>query len=190
VNAEEYMKLPYHVRMVRDDSGDGDAAWAVWVEELKGCVSQGDTPEEAATMIQEAMEGWFETALEHGKRIPPPRAESSHSGRFVVRLPVSLHQGLAEEAAREGVSLNQFVSAALSAAVGWRRLPRGAHPIVPVVETAFRDPGEGANARKETFWVLPNERGGWNLMPADTRTSLGQALRVLEVPDPEAGGDI
>lgn len=42
------------------------------------------------------------------------------SGKFLVRLPVTLHGELAKEAEKEGVSLNQFVVAALAGAVGWR----------------------------------------------------------------------
>lgn len=42
------------------------------------------------------------------------------SGKFVVRLPASLHGQLVKEAEKEGVSLNQFVVAALAGAVGWR----------------------------------------------------------------------
>lgn len=44
-----------------------------------------------------------------------------HSGKFLVRLPQSLHAQLVAEAEREGVSLNQFVTLALAGAVGWRQ---------------------------------------------------------------------
>lgn len=44
----------------------------------------------------------------------------SASGKFLVRVPSSLHAQLVEEARREGVSLNQFVTSALAGAVGWR----------------------------------------------------------------------
>jgi predicted HicB family RNase H-like nuclease len=42
-------------------------------------------------------------------------ATPKKSGRFVVRLPQSLHAALEREAAAEGVSLNQLVLAKLSA---------------------------------------------------------------------------
>jgi hypothetical protein len=42
-------------------------------------------------------------------------ATPKKSGRFVVRLPVSLHAALEREAAVEGVSLNQLVVAKLAA---------------------------------------------------------------------------
>ena len=41
----------------------------------------------------------------------------SYSGKFTVRLPRSLHQALVDRAEREGVSLNLFVTNALSRTV-------------------------------------------------------------------------
>jgi hypothetical protein len=49
----------------------------------------------------------------------PP--ESAHSGRILVRMPQSLHGELVKAAKRERVSLNQFITNALSASVGWQR---------------------------------------------------------------------
>ena len=49
--------------------------------------------------------------------LPEPDVRSSraeYSGKFVVRVPKSLHAALAAEAAVEGVSLNQLVVAKLS----------------------------------------------------------------------------
>lgn len=40
-------------------------------------------------------------------------------GRTTVRMPASLHHKLAIAAAREGVSLNQFVCAVLAAEMAW-----------------------------------------------------------------------
>ena len=53
--------------------------------------------------------------------IPLPGLEQEYSGKFVVRLPRYLHRQLAEEAAREGASLNQFVVTLLSAAASTYR---------------------------------------------------------------------
>ena len=69
----EYMKLPYTTSMVYDDSPGGPPAWVVWIEELDGCISQGDSPDEAMEMIREAMEGWLEVAVAYGDDIPPPK---------------------------------------------------------------------------------------------------------------------
>jgi hypothetical protein len=48
------------------------------------------------------------------------KEESTHSGRLLLRMPSSLHAELARAAEREGVSLNAFISSALSGAVHWR----------------------------------------------------------------------
>jgi RNA polymerase sigma factor (sigma-70 family) len=46
-----------------------------------------------------------------------------YSGRILVRMPQTLHDELARAAERERVSLNQFITNALSAAIGWQRSP-------------------------------------------------------------------
>jgi RNA polymerase sigma-B factor len=46
--------------------------------------------------------------------------EAGHSGRLLLRMPPSLHAELARAAKREGVSLNAFITGALSAVVSWR----------------------------------------------------------------------
>jgi hypothetical protein len=82
---------------------------------LDGCQSTGDTFGEAYTGLREAMEGWIETKIGNGFPIPLPLDTGKFSGKFVVRLPKTLHARLAMEAEREGVSLNQYTLYKLSA---------------------------------------------------------------------------
>jgi antitoxin HicB len=110
---EYYLDLPYTIELIKDPEG-----WFVRVKELEGCMSQGDTAEEAIEMIQEAMELWLEVSLEDGLPIPEPRPDEDYSGKFVVRVPRSLHRDLVEKADREGASLNQTINVALARAVG------------------------------------------------------------------------
>jgi RNA polymerase sigma-B factor len=49
------------------------------------------------------------------------KRRGAHSGRLLLRMPQSLHAELAEAAEREEVSLNQFITNSLAAAVHWRR---------------------------------------------------------------------
>ena len=81
-------------------------------------MTQGDSVAEAVEMIQDAMAGWIEIALEDGNPVPEPRPMDTYSGKFVVRVPHSLHRDLVRAAEREGVSLNQFALVALVRAVG------------------------------------------------------------------------
>jgi predicted RNase H-like HicB family nuclease len=124
MSVEAYLDRPYHIRLQHRDDGDGPY-WFATVEELPGCMSDGDTEAEALVAVRDAMHGWLSAALGDGRPIPEPRDDgrSEYSGQFRVRLPSGLHATLADEARREGVSLNHFVSSALSAAVGWRRPP-------------------------------------------------------------------
>jgi antitoxin HicB len=115
-----YMALPYTIEL----SQDPEAGWFVQVKELRGCMSQGDTAEEAVAMIREAMELWLEVSLEDGLPIPEPRSIEDYSGKFVVRVPRSLHRRLVEAAAKDSVSLNQYINVALAQAVA-HPLPRG-----------------------------------------------------------------
>jgi antitoxin HicB len=109
-----YLALPYTFEL----QNDPEDAWFVRVKELPGCMSQGDTSEEAMEMIRESMELWLEIALEDGDPIPEPRELDDYSGKFVVRVPRSLHRDLVETADHEGVSLNQYITVALGRAVG------------------------------------------------------------------------
>lgn len=122
---DEYMELPYAIVVVHDVDEDGNAGWVAEVEELPGAISQGQTPEEAVERVRDAMRDWIAVALEDGVAIPEPRAVLDFSGRFVVRVPASLHADLVRSADREGVSLNQFVTGALAGAVGWPRTRSG-----------------------------------------------------------------
>lgn len=125
---DDYLKLPYHIEIIRDEDEE-NPGWAARVIELPGCITQGDTFEELGEMIEDAMRGWIGIALEDGIPVPEPAPDEDYSGKFVVRLPRSLHRQLAEAAEREGVSLNQFVNVALARAVE-RSRPSVAYPIV------------------------------------------------------------
>ena len=115
---DDYLKLPYHIEVIRDESDENNTGWVAVVKELPGCITQGDTFEELGEMVEDAMRGWIEIMLEDGEPIPEPYPEEDYSGKFVVRVPRSLHRQLAEAAEREGVSLNQFINVALASAVG------------------------------------------------------------------------
>lgn len=111
-----YLSLPYTIKVIRD-ADEGEESWFAKVVELPGCMTEADTFTELGEMIEDAMRAWIEIALEDGHPIPEPRPTESYSGKFVVRVPKSLHRGLAEAAERDGVSLNTFVNVALAQAI-------------------------------------------------------------------------
>ena len=112
-NVKKYMDLPYNyiIQPIKDESG---FYFYARVLELDGCQSTGETFEEAYENLREAMEGWIETKLDSGFEVPLPVGYDDFSGKFVVRIPKSLHYKLSVEAEQEGVSLNQYALYKLS----------------------------------------------------------------------------
>lgn len=109
-----YLKLTYPITFYPDPDG----GYVAEIKDLKGCLTQGETIEEAATNINEARQLWIETAYEYGDEIPLPSSESEYSGKLMLRMPKGLHQRLANLAKSEGVSLNQYLLFLLSSATG------------------------------------------------------------------------
>ena len=114
---EYYMDLPYSIEVIRD-SDEENPGWVAKIKELPGCLTLADTFEELEGMIRDALRSWIEVALEDGIPIPEPRTEDDYSGKFVVRLPRSLHRELVEQSEQEGVSLNTWVIHILAKSVG------------------------------------------------------------------------
>ncbi len=111
---ERYMALPYRVELIPSVEG----GYVVRLPDLPGCVSQGDTVEEAMEMIRDAQRGWLEVMLENGRPIPAPTGSADYSGKFTLRVPKRVHRALAEAADAEGVSVNLFAASVLAMAVG------------------------------------------------------------------------
>ncbi len=108
----------YPIRVFKDRESDD---WVAEVSDLPGCIGVGETREEALEAAEGFIESWIEDALENEAAVPEPTERSKASGRFVARLPRSLHARLQEVAADEGTSLNQVVVMLLSEGVaGWR----------------------------------------------------------------------
>ncbi len=73
--------------------------------DLPGCLADGKTIEEAVTNASDALRSWLVTA----KEFKDPAPSAWMSGKWVQRVPKSLHAKLAAKAEKEGVSLNTLV---------------------------------------------------------------------------------
>jgi antitoxin HicB len=154
-SVEDYTSLPYHLMLVRDGEDKG-RPWTASVEELPGCTSHGKTSDEALDGIEAAIAKWIAVALEEGREIPEPKSATSHSGRLLLRMPRTLHADLTRASEREGVSLNQFITDVLAAAVAWRgasgepvtpRTPRTTLNQAPGVDSLIAEPSASRRAR-------------------------------------------
>jgi len=73
------MKLEYAVRIERLADADGGGYLAT-VPDLPGCMSDGETPEEALKNVQEAIASWIEAAKEWKQEIPKPSPPLARAG--------------------------------------------------------------------------------------------------------------
>ncbi len=106
---------PVAIRRLSADEGGGFLAEA---PDLPGCAADGETEAEALQNIASAIDEWIDEARRLGRKIPEPAALGKYSGRWVQRVPRSLHMKLAQQARREGVSLNQLASTLLAEGLG------------------------------------------------------------------------
>ena len=73
------MKLEYAVHIERLAENDGGGYLAT-VPDLPGCMSDGETPEEALKNVQEAIVSWIEAAKEWKRPIPKPSKPLARTG--------------------------------------------------------------------------------------------------------------
>jgi predicted RNase H-like HicB family nuclease len=147
-----FLKLKYPVELAEQEGG----WYFARIPDLPGCMSEGKTPGEAVKNIEAARALWLEDALDSGVEIPLPSEQRKYSGKFVVRLPESLHGRLAQGAERDGVSLNQYVLALLAENNALRAVEAKVEKVCAAVE-GF---GTGVAGMMWSFKGLQMKYGG------------------------------
>lgn len=94
--------------------------------DLPGLAADGATEADAIADGRDAFVSVISALLDMGREVPPPTltaddfATPSASGRFLARLPRSMHARLSARAQSEGVSLNTLVVALIAEGMGRR----------------------------------------------------------------------
>jgi antitoxin HicB len=112
---------PFTIRPLSEDEGGG---YLIEFPDVPGCLSDGETPEEAIANGRDALKCCLLTLKEFGDPIPKPCSSSAASGQWRQRVPKTLHARLAERAKQEGVSLNTLVTAMIAEGLGKRERRR------------------------------------------------------------------
>lgn len=120
------IKPPYpfeaYTHVVSPLSAEDGGGFLITFPDLPGCVSDGETIEEAIENGRDAFISWVSAHVDMKKTIPKPvireAGADNFSGRFVQRVPKSLHARLAMQAKKEGVSLNTFILSIISEGLG------------------------------------------------------------------------
>ena len=68
-----YMELNYPFTLEKDEDG----SYFIQFPDLPGCMTCGDTMEQAIEMGRDARKCWIESALQDGDFIPEPKSETA-----------------------------------------------------------------------------------------------------------------
>lgn len=175
-------RYPVVLRELTDEEGGG---WFAEIRELPGCMSDGETPQEALDNMADAKRLWIATALKRGSRVPLPEKDedNDYSGRLTLRMPRSLHRKLAEMARKEGISLNQFLLAVIAFRAGAfdveARNPRMERVVFLALE------GEDRPVRARDFLRAL----GWKDRPSNITLGLIEGGEVRRIVGEEAGSE-
>jgi antitoxin HicB len=110
-------QYPFEIHPLSEEDGGG---FLISFPDFSECISDGDTVEEA---VQNGLDALQETiaALESmNLPVPEPGSQGSYSGKFIQRVPKSLHARLSLRAKQEGVSMNTLVNTILAESLGRR----------------------------------------------------------------------
>ena len=108
-------QYPFEIRPLAEEDGGG---FLISFPDFSDCVSDGETPLEAYQNGLDALQETVAALESMNLPVPEPSSGGSYSGRFVQRIPKSLHARLAARAKQEGVSMNSLVSAILAESMG------------------------------------------------------------------------
>ncbi|MGC9208138.1 type II toxin-antitoxin system HicB family antitoxin [Acidithiobacillus sp.] len=83
---------PFEMRPMKPSEGGG---YLISYPDFTECIADGETLEEALQNGREALRAVIETLQEHGLAVPAPNSGGVASGKFIARVPKSIHAQLA-----------------------------------------------------------------------------------------------
>jgi len=113
-----------YAHIIEPLSAEEGGGFLITFPDLPGCMSDGETEAEAIANGRDAFLCWVSAVADMGKTIPSPTfrtavtAPVESSGKFVQRVPKSIHAQLAARARQEGVSLNSLVLTFIAEGLG------------------------------------------------------------------------
>jgi len=103
------LEYPFTVSPLSEDEGGG---YLIEFPDLPGCMSDGETPEEAIRNGADAVRCWIEAMREAGRPIPAPSKVTV--SKRTIGVHDHVHRWLAEEADLQGLSVDTIADAALT----------------------------------------------------------------------------
>ena len=108
---------PFEIRPLSAEEGGG---FLISYPDFSDCISDGATVDEALTNGKDALKATITTLRAKKLAVPAPNGGGVASGKFVARVPKTVHAQLATRAKAEGVSLNTLVLTFIAEGLGRR----------------------------------------------------------------------
>lgn len=108
---------PFEIRPLSAAEGGG---FLISYPDFSECISDGESIEEAMHNGREALAGMIAALEATGREVPSPNSGGIASGKFVARVPKTIHAQLSTRAKAEGVSLNTLVLTFIAEGLGRR----------------------------------------------------------------------
>lgn len=106
---------PFEVRPLAEEDGGG---YLISFPDFAECISDGETIEEAIANGRDALKATIAALKAKKLAVPAPNSGGVASGKFVARVPKTVHAQLTTRARAEGVSLNTLVLTFIAQGLG------------------------------------------------------------------------
>jgi antitoxin HicB len=108
-------EYPFEIRPLTPEEGGG---FLISYPDFSDCISDGETVEEALANGKDALKSTMAALKSKGLPIPAANSGGIASGKFVARVPKTIHALLTTRAKAEGVSLNALVLTFIAQGLG------------------------------------------------------------------------
>ena len=106
---------PFEVRPLSSEEGGG---YLISFPDFAECISDGEDVDEAIENGRDALKATIAALKSKKLAVPAPNSGGVASGKFVARVPKTVHAQLAIRARAEGVSLNALVLTFIAQGLG------------------------------------------------------------------------
>ncbi len=106
---------PFEVRPLSTEEGGG---YLISFPDFAECISDGESLDEAIENGRDALKATIAALKAKKLPVPAPNSGGVASGKFVARVPKTVHAQLATRARAEGVSLNALVLTFIAQGLG------------------------------------------------------------------------
>ena len=106
---------PFEIRPLAEEDGGG---YLISFPDFAECISDGETVEAALVNGRDALKATLAALKAKKLPVPAPNGGGVASGKFVARVPKTVHAQLATRARAEGVSLNALVLTFIAQGLG------------------------------------------------------------------------